>query len=48
MGLSLSGCASADLGNLAETMFQVPKAALPFEPLVQQLGDWEKRSREEE
>jgi hypothetical protein len=38
----------SDLGNLAETMFQVPKAALPFEPLVQQLGDWEKRSREEE
>jgi len=38
----------SDLGNLAETMFQVPKAALPFEPLVQQLGDWEKRTREEE
>ncbi len=37
----------SDLGNLAETMFQVPKAALAFEPLVQQLGDWEKRSREE-
>ena len=40
--------AHSDLGNLAETMFQVPKKPTPFEPLVQQLGDWEKRSREEE
>ncbi len=38
----------SDLGNLAETMFHVPKVAVPFESLVLQLSDWEKRSREEE
>jgi hypothetical protein len=37
----------SDLGNLAETMFHVPKIAAPFETLVSQLSDWEKRSREE-
>jgi hypothetical protein len=38
----------SDLGNLAETMFQVPTRPLPFGPLVEQLRDWEKRSRAEE
>jgi hypothetical protein len=38
----------SDLGNLAETMFHVPKVAVPFEALLLQLSDWEKRSREEE
>jgi hypothetical protein len=38
----------SDLGNLAETMFHVPKVATPFEALLVQLSDWEKRSREEE
>jgi hypothetical protein len=37
----------SDLGNLAETMFQVPRAPLPFAPLVEQMSDWEKRSRED-
>ncbi len=37
----------SDLGNLAETMFQVPRAPLPFAPLVEQMADWEKRSRDE-
>jgi hypothetical protein len=37
----------SDLGNLAETMFQVPSGRAPFAPLVEQLRDWEKRSREE-
>ena len=37
----------SDLRNLAETMFHVPKVAVPFELLVGQLSDWEKRSREE-
>ena len=37
----------SDLGNLAETMFHVPKVAVPFESLVAQLRDWEKWSREE-
>ena len=37
----------SDLGNLAETMFQVPRTPVPFAPLVEQLRDWEKRSREE-
>src|ERR1019366_6676038 len=38
----------SDLGNLAETMFHVPKVAVPFDSLVQQLNDWEKRSREDD
>jgi hypothetical protein len=38
----------SDLGNLAETMFHVPKVALPFDLLMNQLSDWEKRSREED
>src|SRR5262249_14596660 len=38
----------SDLGNLAETMFHVPKVPAPFEALLLQLSDWEKRSREEE
>ena len=38
----------SDLGNLAETMFHVPKVAVSFESLVEQLEDWEKRSRDEE
>ena len=37
----------SDLSHLAETMFQVPKTAVPFTELVQQMSDWEKRSREE-
>jgi hypothetical protein len=37
----------SDLGNLAETMFHVPKVAVPFESLLAQLSDWEKWSREE-
>jgi len=39
--------AQSDLGNLAETMFQVPRAPLAFLPLVEQMADWEQRSREE-
>ena len=38
----------SDLGNLAETVFQVPKTETPFETLVDQLRDWEKRSRDED
>jgi hypothetical protein len=38
----------SDLGSLAETVFHVPKVPAPFESLVGQLSDWEKRSREEE
>lgn len=38
----------SDLSHLAETMFHVPKVPLAFTPLVEQLHDWEKRSREEE
>jgi hypothetical protein len=37
----------SDLGNLAETMFQVPSRPQPFEPLVDQMRDWEQRSRED-
>lgn len=37
----------SDLGFLAESMFQVPRAPVPFTPLIEQLGDWEKRTREE-
>ncbi len=37
----------SDLSHLAETMFHVPKTPLAFEPLVEQLRDWEKRSRED-
>jgi hypothetical protein len=37
----------SDLGNLAETMFHVPKVSVPFDSLVEQMSDWEKRSREE-
>jgi hypothetical protein len=37
----------SDLGNLAETMFHVPKLAVPFESLVEQLDDWQRRSHEE-
>jgi hypothetical protein len=36
-----------DLSHLAETMFHVPKTPFAFEPLVDQLRDWEKRSRED-
>ncbi|MBI3823785.1 MAG: hypothetical protein HY289_14035 [Planctomycetes bacterium] len=39
--------AQSDLGNLAETAFHVPKVTVPFQALVDQLSDWEKRSREE-
>jgi hypothetical protein len=37
----------SDLSHLAETMFHVPKTPLAFTPLVEQLRDWEKRSRED-
>lgn len=37
----------SDLSHLAETMFHVPNTPLAFTPLVEQLRDWEKRSREE-
>ena len=38
---------NSDLSNLAETMFHVPETPLAFTPLVEQLRDWEKRSRED-
>jgi len=28
-------------------MFHVPRVAVPFDSLVQQLSDWEQRSRDE-
>ncbi|MSQ93691.1 MAG: hypothetical protein EXR98_03950 [Gemmataceae bacterium] len=37
----------SDLSHLAETMFQVPKIGVAFAILVEQMGDWEERSREE-
>ena len=37
----------SDLGNLAETMYQVPKSPTPFASLVDQLDDWEKMSRDD-
>jgi hypothetical protein len=38
---------NSDLSNLAETMFHVPETPLSFTPLVEQLRDWEKRTRED-
>ncbi|MBI2808740.1 MAG: hypothetical protein HYX68_27445 [Planctomycetes bacterium] len=40
--------AQSDLSHLAETMFQVPKLGILFSALVDQLSDWEARSRDEE
>ena len=37
----------SDLGNLAETMYQVPLAPVRFAELLDQLRDWEALSREE-
>jgi hypothetical protein len=37
----------SDLSHLAETRFQVPKIGVAFAVLVEQMGDWEERSREE-
>jgi hypothetical protein len=39
--------AKSDLANLAETMYQVPMAVVPFAELVEQLRDWENWSQEE-
>jgi hypothetical protein len=36
----------SDLGYLAETMFHVPEVAVPFESLVAQLHDWEKKTQD--
>jgi hypothetical protein len=38
--------AQSDLSHLAETMFEVPKVGVTFGALIEQLSDWEKRSRE--
>jgi len=37
----------SDLGNLAETVFQVPKTVVTFESLIAQLRDWDKRPQDE-